>query len=78
MRVIRSHVIVLISPSQNEQQHPELMGELPELFTYRETSQRRGKDLAEPGTNAWKLRVMNLWGPAVFRSSMCHRDCWAS
>lgn len=32
MRVIRSHVIVLISPSQNELQHPELREQLPELF----------------------------------------------
>lgn len=32
MRVIRSHVIVLISPSQNELQHPELREQLPQLF----------------------------------------------
>lgn len=70
MRVIRSHVIVLISPSQNELQHPELMEELPELCICNEAPQSRGKDLAEVGANAWKLHVMNVWVPVAFHGSV--------
>lgn len=36
MRVIRSQVIVLISSSQNELQHPERMQELQELGNSKE------------------------------------------
>jgi len=70
MRVIRSHVIVLISSSQNELQHPELMEELPELCIHSKAPQTRGKDLAEVGASAWKLCVRKVWVPGAFHGSV--------
>lgn len=66
MRVIRSQVIVLISSSQNELQHPKWMQQLPELCNSKEAPRERGKVW---GSGAVP-HVRDVWGPAALPGSL--------
>lgn len=75
MRVIRSQVIVLISSSQNELQHPEWMQELQELGNSKEAPGAGGKVWLEWGSATCEERVGSCstpWQPG------CHWDYWGS
>lgn len=76
MRVIRSHVIVLISLSQNELQHPERMQELPELGIHSEATRPEGKIWLDGGGCLEGTCVECGGSCGTSWQCVCHWDYW--